>query len=176
MILKLNTIGKEIEGISQTFGAYMAECAAVCFDSQGHKSGVQLPYSDGQITKYCLVEWTDEVNDAFLLSHFDEKRTTDFGAMGVAVLLACNLTDYTIFKSSATNNGYDFLLRKNGVDENFLSAKLEISGIRKETPQNTVKSRLAIKEKQILKRAKKGSMCYVSIIEFSKPEAKFVKI
>ena len=40
MILKLNTIGKEIEGISQTFGAYMAECAAVCFDSQGHKSGV----------------------------------------------------------------------------------------------------------------------------------------
>ena len=30
MNLKLHTIGKDIEGISETFGAYMAECAAVC--------------------------------------------------------------------------------------------------------------------------------------------------
>ena len=89
MILKLNTIEKGIEGISQTFGAYMAECAVVCFDSQGHQSGIQLPCSDGEVTKYGLVEWTNEVNDSILSSHFDEKRTTDFGAMGVALLLAC---------------------------------------------------------------------------------------
>ena len=48
IILKLHTIGEGIEGISPTYGAYMAECAAVCFESQGHKSGVLLPYSDGQ--------------------------------------------------------------------------------------------------------------------------------
>ena len=176
MNLKLHTIGNDIEGISQTFGAYMAECAAVCFESQGHKSGVQLPYSNGEVTKYGVVEWTNEVNDALLNSHFDEKRTTDFGAMGVAVLLASHLTDYTIFKSSETGNGCDFLLRKKGDDENFLSTRLEISGIRKETLQNTVKSRLSVKEKQILKRADKDVICYVSIIEFSKPEAKFIKI
>ena len=175
IILKLHTIGEGIEGISPTYGAYMAECAAVCFESQGHKSGVLLPYSDGQVTKYSVVEWTHEVNDAILPSHFDEKRTTDFGAMGVAVLLACELTDYTHFISSSTNNGYDFELLKRGDDINFIKARLEISGIRKETPQNTVESRLKIKEKRILKSADSDSICYVSVIEFSKPKAKFIK-
>ena len=175
IILKLHTIGEGIEGISPTYGAYMAECAAVCFESQGHKSGVLLPYSDGQVTKNSVVEWTNEVNDTILPSHFDEKRTTDFGAMGVAVLLTCNLTDYTHFISSSTNNGYDFELLKKGDDINFIRARLEISGIRKETPQNTVESRLKTKEKQILKGADSNSICYVSVIEFSKPKAKFIK-
>ena len=134
-----------------------------------------MPYSDGQITKYCLVEWTDEVNDALLLSHFDEKRTTDFGAMGVAVLLASKLTNYTHFISSPTNNGYDFELLTDDNGVNFIPARLEISGIRRETPQNTVESRLKTKEKQILNSANDGTICYISIIEFSKPKAKFIK-
>ncbi len=46
IVLKLEKIGSHIQGITPPFGAYMAECAAVCFDSQGHKSGVQLPFSD----------------------------------------------------------------------------------------------------------------------------------
>ena len=110
-----------------------------------------------------------------LNSHFDEKRTTDFGAMGVAVLLASHLTNYTIFITSESDNGYDFRLMKETIDDDYLDARLEISGIRKETPQNTVKSRLLVKEKQILKRADKDAICYVSVIEFSKPEVKFIK-
>jgi hypothetical protein len=173
--LKLDTIGKDIEGISQTFGAYMAECAAVCFDSQGHKSGVKLEYSDGHMTQYALLEWTNEVNNQIRVSHFDEKRATDFGAMGISVLLVCHLTDYTNIVSSTTNNGYDFELLKEDDNLNFISARLEISGIRKETPHNTVESRLKVKEKQILKNATIGTICYVSIIEFSKPKAKFIQ-
>lgn len=174
--LNLNTIGKDIVGISEALGAYMTECAAVCFHSQGHKSSVKLPYSNRQVIKIGLVEWTNEVNESIMLSHFDEKRTTDFGAMGVAVLLACKLTDYTIFITSETNNGCDFELLKKSDDLNFIiPAKLEVSGIRKETPQNTVESRLSIKEKRILKYSDDDSICYVSIIEFSKPKAKFIR-
>ena len=176
MILKLNTIEKGIEGISQTFGAYMAECAVVCFDSQGHQSGIQLPCSDGEVTKYGLVEWTNEVNASILDSHFDEKRTTDFGTMGVAVLLVCNLTDYTKIITSRTHNGCDFELIKVDNDLNFIISRLEVSGIRKATPQNTVESRLKIKERQILKNADSDTICYISIIEFSKPEAKFIQV
>ena len=116
------------------------------------------------------------MTNSVLASHFDEKRTTDFGAMGVAVLLVCYLTDYTELATSKTNNGYDFKLTKVDDDLNFMTAKVEVSGIRKETPQNTVKSRLVVKKKQILKRAKKSSINYVSIIEFSKPEANFILI
>ena len=176
IILNLNTIGQDIEGVSQPFGLYMAESAAVCFHSQGHKSGVKLLISDGNTTENGQVEWANEMTNSVLASHLDEKRTTDFGAMGVAVLLACRLTDYTNFKTSRTDNGYDFKLRKKDADGNFMKATLEVSGIRKETPQNTVKSRLVVKKKQILKRAKKGSINYVSIIEFSKPEANFILI
>ena len=176
IILDLNTIGQDIEGVSQPFGLYMAESAAVSFHSQGHKSGVTLLISDGDTTENSQVEWANDINNSVLSSHFDEKRTTDFGAMCVAVLLACRLTDYTNFKTSRTDNGYDFKLRKKDADGNFMKATLEVSGIRKETPQNTVKSRLSIKKKQILKRAKKNAKCYVSIIEFSKPEAKFIQV
>ena len=176
MILKLNTIGNDIVGISQALGSYMAECAAVCFHSQGHKSGVQLPYYDGQTTKYSSVEWTNEVNASILDSHFDEKRTTDFGTMGVAVLLVCNLTDYTKIITSRTHNGCDFELIKVDDDLNFIISRLEVSGIRKATPQNTVESRFKIKERQILKSADSDTICYISIIEFSKPEAKFIQV
>ena len=68
------------------------------------------------------------------------------------------------------------MVDKKTIDGKISNATLEISGIRKETLQNTLKSRLSVKEKQILKRAKKGSMCYVSVVEFSKPEAKFVQV
>lgn len=177
MILELETIGSKIEGISQPFGSYMAECAAVCFHSQGHKSGVKLPFSNGNVTKQASVEWTIEVNNRVINSHFDEKRTTDFGAMGVAVLLASKLTDYTHFSTSTTDNGYDFRLTKGDDDLNFIAARLEISGIRKATKQNTVQSRLRVKEQQILKYVDRDrdTVYYVSIIEFSKPEAKFIQ-
>lgn len=175
IILKLDTISSHIQGITTPFWAYMAECAAVCFHSQGHKSGIKLPFSNGETIENSLVEWTIEVTDKMMSSYFDEKRTTDFGAMGVSILLASNLTDYTHFSTSETNNGFDFWLTKSDDDLNFISARLEISGIRKETKQNTVKSRLKIKEKQILKSANSRSICYVSIIEFSKPEAKFIQ-
>ena len=89
IILDLNTIGQDIEGVSQAFGLYMAESAAVCFHSQGHKNGVILPISDGNELENGQVEWANEMTNSVLASHFDEKRTTDFGAMGVAVLLFC---------------------------------------------------------------------------------------
>ena len=138
MILNLNTIGNDIVGISQALGAYMAECATVCFHSQGHKSDVKLSISDGKTTQNGLVEWVIEVNNSIMSSHFDEKRTTDFGAMGVSILLVCNLTDYTHIVTSRTNNGCDFELIKVDEDLNFIISRLEVSGIRKETPQNTV--------------------------------------
>lgn len=172
--LNLDTIGENIQGISFPFGVYMAECAAVCFDSQGHKSGVELPIFEGENTILRKVKWVIEINDSMMHSHFDEKRTTDFGAMGVSILLALNLTNYNHFSTSETNNGYDFWLTKKGDNTDFISAKLEISGIRKETKQNSVKARLKTKEQQILK-SNRSSICYVSIIEFSKPEVKFIK-
>ena len=45
IILDLNTIGQDIEGVSQPFGLYMAESAAVCFHSQGIK-----------VVSYCLFQ------------------------------------------------------------------------------------------------------------------------
>lgn len=175
--LKLEDLSHRFKGITKPFGDYMAECSAVCFHSQGHESNIILKVYDENNSERGIstIMWLVSKDEAILKSHFDEKRTTDFGAMGVALLITKNLTDYTTFITSETNNGIDFWLLKDSDDVNFFSARLEISGIRKEDTGNSVKKRLKIKEKQIQKSSKKDIPCFISIIEFGTPKALFIK-
>jgi hypothetical protein len=170
--LKLEELSQNVKGISKSFGDYMAECCAVCLNSQKHKSGVILSVFEHENSS---IQWSISINDDILLSHQDEKRTTDFGAMGISILLTKTLTDYTTFISSETNNGIDFWLMKDDDDLNFFFARLEISGIRKESVENSVKKRLKVKEKQIQKKANNDTPCYISIVEFGEPKILFIK-
>jgi hypothetical protein len=178
ILLQLEDISQILKGISKSFGDYMAECTAVCLYSQNHNSNVVLKVFDENDTEIesGLVKWSISINDDIIKSNFDEKRATDFGAMGLSLLITKASTDYTTFISSETNNGVDFwLLKDDDNDLNFFSARLEVSGIRKETKDNSIKKRLKIKEKQILKSSRKDIPCYISIIEFSTPKALFIK-
>ena len=70
--------------------------------------------------------------------------------------------------------GYD--VNHEEYDEfNFIKARLEVSGILKETKINSLQSRINIKKNQTKKSDNTGLPAYVSIVEFSTPKAYFGK-
>lgn len=175
--IHLEKVYNGIDGIEESFGKFMAVSCVVCFHSQRHQSGIVLPVNLSLIEeekKEFEVHWDGEVDDNLLKSYKDQNRTTDFGAMCMSILLTLELTDYSSFETSATNNGFDFWLARDDGELEF-SGRLEISGIRKETNTNNVRTRLKQKKKQVKKSDDLDIPAYISIIEFGDPKAAYIE-
>ncbi len=71
----------------------------------------------------------------------------------------------------------DYILGEMSDDDSFFlqKAKLEVSGIGKETPTNTVNQRIRVKLNQVQKSADKELPSYIIVVEFGSPKAKIVK-
>jgi hypothetical protein len=100
------------------------------------------------------------------------------------MLILPQITDYRAVESAGYGTGMDFILVEGPNDDtlifNDVSAYLEITGIAKETPTNTIADRIAEKKARINKvRAKDanrlGSLpTLIVCIEFSKPLVRVV--
>jgi hypothetical protein len=172
--LDLDSLGAgRIDGIADSFGAYMRDCAVNSLLSQGHFPGVTMHHIDDK--EFFYIEWRNEYK-AVHSSFSDEFRTTDFGAMGLAILLTIEITDYECFETSYTGSGIDFwLTQKGSFLDDFTVAVLEVTGIRKATKKNSIQRRLAIKLKQIEPTSGLGIPVFIAIVEFSSPEVLYQK-
>lgn len=176
-VLKLESIIDWPDSIlSKGFKHMALECCVVSLDSNNHKSGTNLK-SDSSKTNIMpgpyVLEWDLTVDDALKNTHRDENRTTDFGSMCLALLLANELILANgIWMSSKKGEGVDFWL----IDPMTFTAiaRLEISGLRKETPSNTLANRIKVKLKQVEQSDDSGVSAYIAIIEYSKPSAVFM--
>jgi hypothetical protein len=124
-----------------------------------------------------VVEWQRVATEEVGKSWNDEQELTEYAAMGVAVILARELTGYTDFKRARKGDGMDFWLGKN--DENglpVLEALLEVSGIMKESQGNTTAGRVSLKKKQLTKSPYKNLPAYVVVVEFNTPKSKFISL
>ena len=174
--LDLDTLGiGAIEGIAASFGAYMRDCAVISLESQEHIPGVKLLRNGAAKDEFFVLEWHNE-NEIPSSSFSYGNRTTDFGAMGIAILLTMSITDYDCFETSYLGSGIDFWLSRKG---SFLQypevAVLEVTGIRQSSPKNTIQRRLKLKLSQTETTAKEGIPVFISIVEFSKPEVFYQK-
>jgi len=162
--------------LTDNFIGFMNEACIVALNSQKHKNEQLLHsfQSNNNLYKkpYNLV-WDDDVDDRMLNTHNDDKRTTDYGAMFLSLALTLKLTPYTEFEASKIGSGVDFWL--SGDDDNFIGARLEISGIREIKGSNTIENRLKIKLEQTNKSDKTKLPAYISIIEFNNPQALFIE-
>lgn len=180
----LEKIASEYQ-LGKNFVNYMLENAIFCLESQGHETGIKLSVKlDNNIEdekeenkEYELI-WSTKIE--FPKNFKDEKRTTDFGAMFIALLLILKLKDnYNIIEASEQGTGYDFLLSKDSDDlaeDNFLELigdRLEVSGIRKEIPTNNIETRTKQKIKQTDTTDYTNSDAYIVVVEFSKPKSVF---
>lgn len=168
----LETLQHKID-LTPSFCNCLSEGAVACLTSQNHQTGIPLKITTNIEDTFSSVLWETELTETFIKTYKDEKRTTDWGAMCLSIFLALNLTEYKDFEVSKTGDGIDFWLSKEG--ELDFSARLEISGIRKESPTNTADNRLKVKKEQAKKSDATKLPAYISIIEFSKPKAIFVQ-
>ena len=83
------------------------------------------------------------------------------------------ITDFTVIERSRKGTGFDYLLGEKHGDFYDPKARMEVSGISKETSTNTVLARYQAKVKQTDKSDDTMFPAYISIVEFSTPKALF---
>lgn len=166
-----------LNALAPGYATAMLEAAVVCFDDQTHQSGVELPVTLNEGGKRDLqLHWNLKITENIRKSYQEPSRTTDYGAMCIAVLLStlfvknCNAVEPTV-----GNNGFDFYLCDEEDEYNFYLARLEVSGIRKESKTNTVEKRIGVKKQQTRRSDNSGLPAYICVTEFSTPKASYVK-
>ena len=128
-----------------------------------------VPYSDD-----IQLNWTSIVDKATIKSWGDMQEATEYGATAVAILLANELTEYPCIERSCKGTGFDYWLGEEDDIELFQrKARLEISGILKETKKNTLKQRVNIKEKQTNITANTNMNAHICVTEFSNPKCAY---
>ena len=169
--LNLNDLSNGFAGITPAFGEALAEAGGLCLESQGHSRGVKLLLRGYRDNNYSL-DWP-YVTGQIHRCYNDPEEATEWGAVGVAVLLAKTEAGYSVIERSRKGTGFDYWIG----DETDLpfekKARLEISGIRKGTNRQ-----INARVKQKLKQVKKSGQiptAYVIVVEFGTPLARFEK-
>ncbi len=157
--------------VKPALGRVMAEAAAVCLDDCNHQTNVRLPRT-GLMRNDLYVE-RRTVTDQAKRSYADMQETTAWGASGVAILVAKEITGLVVTERSVKGTGFDYWLGED--DEDALpfqgrKARLEVSGILRGTPQD-IEARVRRKKKQISPSDHLGPGL-VGVVEFGNPIAR----
>ena len=116
--------------------------------------------------------WSQVINEQIENTWGDGEEATEYGAMGIAVLLVLKLTKYNILGRLVKGDRTDYLLG-NEKDPNNPIAKMEVSGILKADNNNSINKRIGIKKRQVDKIEYRDYPVYIAIVEFGLPAANF---
>ena len=172
--INLERLRENIDFIGTSMSAYMCDCLVVCLVEENHHSGLILKVETEDKKSNFRLEWTTKITPHLIGATRDEERTTEWAAMGLALLLVRELTEYPCILTRRKGLGVDFTLSKNAL-EMTKDAYIEISGIRKQSFTNTLKRRLVIKKTQTEPSDVLNTPIFISITEFSEPKSLFVK-
>jgi hypothetical protein len=173
-VIDLQDIKKGFPGISLALCNSYYEACMVCLHRSNHRNFVLLNLG-GDTQADIVLNWDDYFDDQIDRSWQDQTFCTDHGAVCLSAMLVKKCTDYTIIERARIGTGVDYWLSKKDDDLFHKSARLEISGILKESESNTVTQRFKIKKKQTNQSDATRLPVYISIIEFSNPKAIFAK-
>lgn len=167
-MLNLCDLQQGFPAITPAFGQHLAEAAAVCLEAQGHKQGQTLSVC-GEYSKQYTLSWP-QVTEQMQRCLNDPEVATEYGAVGMAVLLTKKIIGYSVVERSRKGTGFDYWLGKS-TDAPFQEkARLEISGIRK-GDEKDIKARVDKKLKQTDQSDKTGIPAYIIVVEFGLPLA-----
>lgn len=173
-IIILQNLSNSVELISKAQCDFFSENSIVAFENNKHISGCRLQVV-GEEEKDFIIEWNKSFNRS---GYREEKKITEHAAEAISFFLTRHFTKFTVIEEAIIGTGVDYWL---GYDEghelynakNFLQARLEISGINKETSSNNLEQRIKQKEKQSKKSRGSNLPAFISIVEFSSPKAFF---
>jgi len=173
--LNISELNNGLPTITPVYGQGIAEAAAFCLQKNSHKSTecvlncIKTLKNDKE--DFLLV-W-DELDPRVESTYGDFDEATEYGAMGLAVLLSIKLTKYTTVERSMKGTGIDFWIGDKDSNMFQKKARLEISGLFHGT-ESQFNSRIKQKFKQTNISDSSGFDCFVSVIEFGKPIASFL--
>ena len=165
-MLNLNDLGNSyIPGVTPNLGNALAEAGAICLESQGHPQGVRIAVRGISDHTYRLV-WTPALGRA--PRAWQPNRATEWGAEGIAVLLAERETPYTVIEASIHGTGIDYWLGNESDITLQRKARLEVSGIRV-SDYGVITQRVNDKLTQTNPSDHTRLPAYVIVVEFSRP-------
>ena len=170
-MLDLNDLGNGLPAITPDFGQALAEAGGVCLESQGHGQGVRLSVRGYSSNSHPLA-WPS-ITEQSRRCWNDPDEATEYGATGIAVLLAKKEFGYVALQRSRKGTGFDYWMGDETTRPFENKARLEISGIRQGN-DTTIRARIRQKLKQT---TRSGGLLpvYIIVVEFGQPLAEVRK-
>lgn len=173
MNINISDIAKGMPGITPAVGAVLVENCTVMLHEVGHKAPTPIAIY-GMLEQTSQILWEDNYTEQMARAHADMQETTELAAACVSLAVTQQITGYTVIERSRKGTGFDYLLGEDA--EWFLpKARLEVSGIAKETLTNTIEGRFRQKSAQTSVSDNTNLPAYISIVEFSSPKVLFNK-
>jgi hypothetical protein len=172
--LSLDALKTGQMGISLAYGSFLAEAASHCLRRKNHLNPALL-HVTGDVCAPWSLKWCNlsETGDG---TWNDLEEAAEYGAYGVAILVALPLTETAQVERSAKGTGIDYWLG-DGRDQRGIfqcTARLEVSGIFG-GDETKIVARVRKKLTQPKPSDSAGLPAYIVIVHFGRPEARFVK-
>lgn len=176
--LDLNSLRIGIPALSSGKADMLKETCVWCLTECEHNNGVHIQAKRGEEEENLQVSWEEKSIDLVKVKKtYNREDAVEYGAEAISFLLIRELTEYTAIERAATGTGIDYWLgRKKRSGKNIFTysdARLEVSGILKETDSNTVVKRIKEKLKQTHPTDDTFPV-FISVVEFSQPHAQMV--
>ena len=167
--LNLDELARLTPNISPIQCNYFAEACKIALENQAHASSINLLVKGDFDTSF-QITWENITEK----KGWKEPRTiAENGNIAIAFLLILELTEYQLIQQAVIGTGFDYWLgykAKNEVfdEENFLNARLEVSGINK-ARQGIINRRVQQKIRQVGSTDYLNIPAYVVVTEFGTP-------
>lgn len=174
MQINLDTLKDSIMGLTEETGSFMLQACLVCLDNQGHQSDVNFELY-GIKEANIRLNWEQEVSQKIRRNWSDLQEATEYGAVALAIICAEEFSSYDTVERSSKGTGFDYWLGEEdelGIFQR--KARLEVSGILKETASNTVTKRVREKLNQVKTSSEEDLDIHVFVADFKTPKARYI--
>jgi len=174
--IHLNELKDATSAISPVQCDYFVEACVVALENQGHQSPVSIKV-EGDFDKTFELTWAGDVKKE---GWREDRISVENGSIAVAFFLILELTDYQIAQQSIIGTGFDYWLgfkesHPNYDSDNFLNAKLEVSGINRGS-QSVIQQRVRQKLRQVGLSEGENIPAFIIVTEFGTPKSIIIQI
>lgn len=180
--LRLSDLLSNTKCLTEPIANHFAESCAVSLHVNGHRSGVGLGVRYSGSDSRETVIWSNVITDEVVESYRDVNKRVDNAACAIALLLIRQLTTRVAILASATGDRVDYYLSQSEIDDTLIfndSARLEVSGIHRESSSNSIQRRLRQKTNRLKKKGGPDSdseSTYICVVEFAEPKSEVVLV
>jgi hypothetical protein len=174
IVLRLHDLSEGIPALTPALGTVHAEAASVCLAACHHPLETELHLPDLERVQASIVR--GDVDDQMSRAYNDLQKTTELGAVGVAILLVRQLFDLTVIQQSRKGTGFDYWVGPQTTDGLVFqnTARLEVSGILR-GDDSQFRTRVKQKLRQSSPSDETRLPAYAAVVEFSRPQAEVAR-